>query len=274
LNRKPAFAGERLAKRHFKQRSDSLARIPRRMGMLKRLAFLSVVVGAVAAPSMAGVTVSTLADGPSYPAGFVLTSSATPQATMTVNQQPAGGNSLTQTFKTGASSLPLDKIVIYSGGKAGGNVRLNIYPDPVGGENTDGFVNTSFSTDLLGGGAGVTVAVSGSPGTQYIVFDLTGTDEITLAANQQYAIEFDVLDGAFSWQRSAAAGYADGNIYAGATEGSFNGTPPADNRGQRFQVGGSPDRDGGFALYAVPEPSSMALLAFGGVALLNRRSRR
>ncbi|HVT29374.1 MAG TPA: hypothetical protein VHE81_15265, partial [Lacipirellulaceae bacterium] len=139
-------------------------------------------------------------------------------------------------------------------GQAGAALRLNIYPDPVGGEDTDGFVNTSFSTDLLNGGAGLEFNVGGSPGLRYVRLDLTGADEITLAPNQQYAIELDVLgtqgDGSqFSWYRSAAGTYPNGNLYQGGTEMNFNGTPPANNRGERDQVGLTPQRDAGLALY-------------------------
>jgi hypothetical protein len=105
-------------------------------------------------------------------------------------------------------------------------------------------------------------------------FNLTGQDQITLAPNQQYAIELDILTGQFSWQRSAAGTYPNGNLYRDATEGGFNGTPPANNRGQRTQVGGSPDRDAALALYTVPEPSSLALLAIGWIAFGAARGRR
>jgi PEP-CTERM motif-containing protein len=229
------------------------------------------------AASHAGVVYSTYADQATWNGTPAIQTTNTPQATMTVNQQQNAGISYTQTFKTGASGFALDMIDIYSGGKGGGDVRLNIYPAPVGGENTDGFVNTSFSTDLLGGGNGLQFTANGSPGLQYIRLDLTGADEITLAPNTKYAVELDILTGQFSWQRSAAAAYPDGNLYRDATEGGFNGTPPANNRGQRTQVGGSPDRDGGMALYAVvPEPASLALVLIGVVALggTGRRHRR
>jgi hypothetical protein len=68
----------------------------------------------------------------------------------------------------------------------------------------------------------------------------------------QYAIELDVMGipgDQFSWYRSTAGTYPDGNLYQGGTEQNFNGTPPANNRGERYQVGGTPQRDGGLALY-------------------------
>ena len=154
----------------------------------------------------AGITYSTYNDQPTWNGTPAIQTTATPQSEMTVNQQVSAGTSLAQTIKTGAAGFTLDMIDIYSGGKGGGTGRLNIYPAPVGGENTDGFVNTSFSTDLLNGGAGLEFTFNGSSGLQYIRLDLTGADEITLAPNTKYAVEIDVVTGQMSWQRSAAAG--------------------------------------------------------------------
>ncbi len=209
----------------------------------------------IAAPSFAGLNVSTYPDAPTWNDTPIIQTTATPQIDLTVNQQVSSGTTLVQTIQTGASGFLLDRIDIYSGGKGGGTARLNIYPDPVGGIDTDGFVNTSFSTDLLNGGQGLDFTFNGSPGLQYLRLDLTGADEITLAPNTQYAIEIDILTGQFSWQRSTAGTYPDGNIYQGATEMNFNGTPPANNRGERFQVGGTPQRDGGLALYSPGPPT-------------------
>jgi hypothetical protein len=230
---------------------------------------VAAICGISATAAQAGVTVSTFPDAATWPDVPTLQTTALPQ-TLTVNQQiTGGGNTLTQTIVTGPEGFRLGHLDIYSGGKGGGTARLNIYPEFIaGGTNTDGFVNTSFSTDLLNGGAGLEFAFNGSGGNQFVRLDLTGDDQIVLAPNSQYAIEIDLLSGQFSWLRSAGPGtYADGNIYQGGTEAGFNGTAPANNRGQRNQVGGTPDRDGGLALYAIPEPTSVLLAAVGMLGL-------
>jgi hypothetical protein len=227
------------------------------------------------AAAYAGLNYSTYADQATFNGTPAIQTTATPQLSDTVNQQASTGTSLTQTIVTGAAGFQLDAIDIYSGGKGGGTATLNIYPNPVGGADSDGFVNTSFSTDLLNGGAGLSFAFNGSPGTQYIHLDLTGADEITLAPSTKYAIEFDVTGGQFSWMRSSAGTYPNGNLYQGASELNFNGTPPANGRGERDQVGGTPQRDGGLALFAtVPEPTSFMLIGIGIVAFAGRARRR
>jgi hypothetical protein len=226
------------------------------------------------AAAYAGLTYSTYADQATFNGTPALQTTTTPQALDVTNQQANAGVSLAQTIVTGASGFQLDAIEIYSGGKAGGTGTLNIYPNPVGGTDTDGFVNTSFSTDLLNGGAGLPFTFFGSGGAQYVRLDLTGADEITLAANTKYAIEIDVTSGTFAWLRSNAGTYPNGNLYSGASELNFNGTPPANGRGERDQVGGTPQRDGGLALFAVPEPASLTLIGIGVFAFAARARRR
>jgi len=236
---------------------------------------------AIATSASAGITTSTSAAGP-WSAGFVLKSSAgnDPTTSPQTGQFVTGGTTgstgtqtpaITQTFTTGASGFQLDKIQILTGGMAGTPMTLHIFPNPVGGAEADGFVNNSFSTSLLGGGAGVSFTVFGAGGTQLLMLDLTGTDQITLAANTKYSIDLrmtgSTASNSFQWIRTTSSEYSGGNIYvtSGATGGG--------GEGERFAVASPATRDAMFALYAVPEPSSMALLAFGGVALLNRRRR-
>src|SRR3982750_4467464 len=95
-----------------------------------RLLLSAACVGAVAATASAGIIspAPTSADGPSFAPGFVIASpvDGSPQVPMTVNQQASAGISQTQTFVTGPAGFTLDRIDIYSGGKAGGTGRLNI----------------------------------------------------------------------------------------------------------------------------------------------------
>jgi hypothetical protein len=246
--------------------------------------FSAVCAGAVAAlgatSSFGGIVLSggalpTAAAGAFAP-GYVIVSPAggDPTTPAQTNQFISANDALTQTFVP-SSTFKLDSFVILSGGKAGGTITLNIYPinqtvTGQGGGNADGYVNTGFETSLLGGGAGITTTVNGSGGTQLLTFDLTGTDEVTLNAGQEYAIDIATAnDGAtsFSWVRSNQDEYANGNIYD-----SPSGAAP----GNRFGVGATATRDGMFAIYAaapVPEPTSLAMLGIGGLGLLSRRRR-
>lgn len=234
---------------------------------------------AVASSAYAGLTVTSVEGGAAFPAGYSVVSPAggNPTTVAQTNQFQTGGNALTQTI-TLASPLTLDKMTILGGGRAGATMTMSIYALPntfEGGQDSDGYVNVSFENDLLGGGAGVSAVVFGSGGANLTTFDLTGADQITLAPGR-YAIDLKIGgDGtsSFSWARSNQSEYPGGNIYTGGTEAGFNGAGAANGRGTRNAVGGSPQRDGLFALYAVPEPTSLAALSIGGVALLKRRRR-
>lgn len=249
-----------------------------------RSAALCAALAAVtfsASAAHAAVTVTADPAGAFAP-GYTIVSPAGGDGTTVsqTNQFQTGGNALTQTF-TVTSGFQLDRITILGGGRAGGTLTLSIYPLAnafEGGQDADGYVNTSFATDLLGGGAGATAVAFGNGGTNLTTFNFTGTDEVTLAPGR-YAFDVKINGDAtssFSWIRSNQSEYTGGNIYQGAIEGGFNGTPPANGRGQRNAVGGSPQRDGLFAMYAVapiPEPTSLAAIGLGAMTLVARRRR-
>lgn len=228
-------------------------------------------VSAIAFGSLASAAVNTTvqnvpADTSSFATGAKVsnpTGGAVTGLGTEVNQQQ---QELIQTFVP-TSTFTLTQFSLLSGGRAGGSVTLHLYPINTavtgqGGGNADGFVNTQYSTDLLGGGAGLTVALNGSPGDQVINFAFSGVDQATLTSGVEYGFEVDsTAAGNFSWQRDAGGVYTSGNIYQAAS-GTTKG-----------QVGGTPDRDGYFAVYgtATPEPGSLALLSLGGLAALRRK---
>lgn len=235
---------------------------------------------AAASSAYAGLAIST-APIAAFAPGYTIASPSggNPQTPAQTGQFVNGGTSLTQTFVTGAAGFQLDRIVIDSGGKAGTTVKLSIFQNPVGGANSDGFVNTSFSTDLLGAGNGLTGTVFGSGGPQLLTFDFTGSDELTLLPNTKYAFQINSTGDAstsFNWIRSNQDELAAGNLYQGGNEQDFAGTPgTANGRGARYALGTPAQLDGLFAIYAVsvPEPTAVAALGLGGAAIIKRRRR-
>lgn len=126
-------------------------------------------------------------------------------------------------------------------------------------------------TDLF---SGLSLSLSSSGGEVQGQFTLSGADQVSLAANESYALEI--------WTPTA-------NGSAGITWYRLPSSPPNDPGGQMFsaasetgarntlagngQAGGAP-RTASLALYAVPEPSTLALAGLGlaaGSLLLRRR---
>jgi hypothetical protein len=124
-------------------------------------------------------------------------------------------------------------------------------------------------TDLF---SGLSIALSTSGGTVQGNFALSGADQVSLLANEQYALEI--------WTPAAAGA-------AGITWFRLPSNTPLDPGGQMFtagdaagirqtlnlngQAGGAP-RTAALALHAVvPEPSSLALIGLGALSCLIRR---
>lgn len=235
-----------------------------------RSGFTAVLAGGLfASSSLAAVTVSTTPDAQTFdptlgtPAvNTAGTLSGSIQSSFTVSQTlNAGTGVLSQTFVPG-TSFTLDKIAIYVAGGAASNVGLHLYANPAGGTETDGFANVSGLTDLFGGGAGLTFNYDGTASQNFIVLDLSGLDEVALASGTKYALELSGGSSSLFLRRTGSSSpYAGGNIYQGTT----------DNTVSRTDVSGSGKRDSAVALYAVPEPTSLALLGLGGMAVLRRR---
>ncbi|WP_428939787.1 PEP-CTERM sorting domain-containing protein [Fontivita pretiosa] len=200
---------------------------------------------------------------------------------------PAGVNYtvLSELF-TPQTTFPLDKIAIVAGGGAETNnqLRLHLYPVLSGGgtnfpSGNPGAAGDNFyfpGTDLFDGGSGAGLAFNfpGFSGRKIVNFDLTGGDEVTLNAGQVYALEVWVPatnPGIFFWYRAGSTPFDP--------FGQMMGTRDAENfsasRNSIAALGLAPGaRTGGLALYAVPEPSSLAVLGLGIGACLARRRQR
>lgn len=226
------------------------------------------VVG-VASQSFAALTFSTGAIEDSW-ASIGTPTLQTTDAPNTNSTVSNGGGPTTRVAIsfTPTTNFTLDKFaLVIAGGPSTGNVNIYALPSFAGGTESSGFVNKSFSTGLLGGGAGLNFTFSGTPDEAFGIFDLTGVDEIALTAGQVYMIDFvpDPNDTAYNFfVRRGGEFYTGGsNIYSRDFGAS------ADD-GQRFDVAGG-RRDAPLALFAVPEPASLGLLAIGGLAILGRR---
>src|SRR5262245_25292996 len=178
---------------------------------------------------------------------------------------------LSETF-TPVSAVTLGQINIL-GGVSVASTTLSVHLYDVTGVDKQGagaFYNPG--TDLFGNGSGLSFTVTPSGETQWI-FGLSNgstSDQVSLTGGNTYALEIwtplAVGQNGFQWYRGL-------NV---ATDGQMMGARNSAGSESRNTIaalglaGGAP-RTASLALYAVPEPSLIALTGIGLAALVIRR---
>ena len=180
---------------------------------------------------------------------------------------------LAETF-TPSSSFTLSSIGLLMQVNSATTYQINLYDlGPAGTVSVSSSAatytpGTSLFSDNL-------ISLSTTSGEVQGLFTLPLADQVTLLANEQYAIEIWTPSAsgssAFLWYRGSAAD-PGGQMFSGGDSANARATLAANG-----QAGGAP-RTGALALYAVPvpEPASMALLGFGALigTFVIRRSRK
>jgi hypothetical protein len=206
-------------------------------------------------PATAGVVMSQLPDASVWPGNPVHTTTLGQNLQTVFNIEVTIGpnGAATHTF-TPTTSFQLDKFIIRAAG-APTTGLLYLVENPVGGTEADGFVNLGseavpFGPRLI---SALPFTFNGTATRTLLEFDLTGSDQVMLNAGTKYAIDLrNTGTGTMYWLRDINP-YSGGNIYA---RNPVNPGAP----GERFDVAGG-RRDGALALYAVPEPASLLLVA-------------
>ncbi|MFO1487694.1 MAG: PEP-CTERM sorting domain-containing protein [Verrucomicrobiota bacterium] len=176
---------------------------------------------------------------------------------------------LAETF-TPSSTFQLDSFSILLAVNNASTYQIHLYDlGPAGTVPVGASASYSAGTDLF---SGLTISPSTSSGAVQGIFSLSGADQVTLNAGEQYAIELWTPSAAGSagitWYRSASAATPDpgGQMFSGGDAAGLRQTLNLNG-----QAGGAP-RTGALALYAVvPEPTSLSLLGLGAMALVIRR---
>jgi len=179
----------------------------------------------------------------------------------------------TSTFTLGAIAMEV------SGGASSNNtIVANLFPltsNPGISSGSAAYnLSAEGSTDLLGGGSGLSFAFPGFSGTDIITLNLsngpTTDDQPTLTAGTTYALEAWEPAGTTTmfWFRSSNAdpggqAFSSDDASLGVSRNTLNANG---------QAGGAP-RTFAMALYpaAVPEPASLSILGAAGLGLLLRR---
>ena len=170
---------------------------------------------------------------------------------------------LTQTFQV-STGFKVDKFYIDAGGIAAGqSFTLRIFEVADTNAGMANSIPTAVGMDLLN----ITGTTGTATGSGILEFDLTGADEITLAAltgPAGYALQFNQTSGTkpFSWLYSLPTDsgtdlYTEGRGYATVF------SPESVHSKDDFTL----------ALVAVPEPTSALLLGLGAIVMLGNRRR-
>lgn len=244
-----------------------------------------LAVAALCGTARADLSFGTSATVSSYlaPAGagaLQYTSVAATSATVAQGQPSlnsgAPGTVLSETF-TPSSSFTLGGISLLAASGSGNVLSLHLYD--VTGVDKQGSSAFYFpGTDLFGGGSGLSFTIPANGQLQY-QFSLSNggtSDQIALTAGNTYALEVwtpaALGSSGFVWYRGAAV----------ATDGQMMGSRDLTASVSRNTIaalglaGGAP-RTASLALYAatvVPEPTAMALIGMGTLAISLARRRK
>lgn len=221
------------------------------MSTRKMQIMVVLFVGVLVASAQGSMLVTQGQPTTAWPAGVTF-DTVNGHLTYTAGYAAASNQRLSQTFVAPASGpLILDKISIGYDAMFGDNgYQLFLYEvsDATAASYTVG--TNLFST--------LTFDTPGASGDYIMTFDFEGADEVTLTAGQGYA--FEIL-GPQTYQRLQwrQPGANPGDLYVSGS--------PYINRSQIF----SGARDFTMGVHLVPEPTTMALLALGGLAFIRRR---
>jgi PEP-CTERM motif len=202
----------------------------RRISGSKFAVLVAACSSVLAAAVHAGVTTSFVSDGPSLEGTPTINTAGTAASTInttfsvSIGFAPGDTSRFGQSFTT-TTSFVLDKVELYVGGGVSNGMGIHLYTGFAGGGETDTFINPNnpTATDLLGGGSGLSFNLNCPTG--YMVFDLTGSDEITLAANTKYYFEVSGGDAGVFFRRAGSSPYSGGNAYLGSDPSNFRGLP-------------------------------------------------